>query len=320
MERTTDILRARIEWLRLMGVEAIRRPGASAPAARAPKAPAPKAPGTGDEAPRAAGPAVSAAPAPPPPSPKRPSAMRAVPLSLQGGLFGEAPPLDASAGARAGAAAGAPAPAAERGGAGDSPLAPFLATPAPAPSDPATSLAAVRAEIGDCRRCRLSERRTNIVFGVGNPAARLVFVGEGPGADEDAQGEPFVGRAGQLLTKIIEAMGLSRADVYIANVVKCRPPENRTPLPDEVATCSPFLFRQIGAIRPEVVVCLGTPAAQTLFGTRETITKIRGVFRVVEGVRVMPTFHPAYLLRNPAAKREVWEDMKQVMALLKPPA
>src|SRR5262249_6836037 len=154
--------------------------------------------------------------------------------------------------------------------------------------------------LGDCLRCRLSEKRTQIVFGVGNPGARLMFVGEGPGADEDAQGEPFVGRAGQLLTRIIEAMQLARSEVYIANIVKCRPPENRTPLPDEVATCAPFLFRQIAAIRPRVVVCLGTPAAQTLLGTRETITKLRGAFRDVGGIRVMPTFHPAYLLRNPA--------------------
>jgi DNA polymerase len=201
-----------------------------------------------------------------------------------------------------------------------SPLVAVLAAPAPADLEPAAALAALRDEIGDCRRCRLCEQRTTIVFGVGNPGARLMFVGEGPGADEDAQGEPFVGRAGQLLTKIIEAMGLRRADVYIANIVKCRPPGNRTPLPDEVGTCAPFLFRQIAAIRPEVIVCLGTPAAQTLFGSRETITKIRGIFRAIEGVRVMPTFHPAYLLRNPAAKREVWEDMKQVMAVLTPPA
>jgi DNA polymerase len=162
----------------------------------------------------------------------------------------------------------------------------------------------------------LCERRTQVVFGVGDPGAKLMFIGEGPGADEDAQGEPFVGRAGQLLTKMIEAMGLKRSQVYIANVVKCRPPENRTPLPDEVATCSPFLFRQITAIGPRVIVCLGTPSAQAILGTRETITRLRGTFREVGGFRVMPTFHPAYLLRNPAAKREVWEDLKQVMAAL----
>jgi DNA polymerase len=193
---------------------------------------------------------------------------------------------------------------------------PLASLPPADAADSAAALATIREDIGDCRRCRLCEKRTNIVFGVGNPQARLMFVGEGPGADEDAQGEPFVGRAGQLLTKIIEAMQMGRPDVYIANIVKCRPPENRTPLPDEVSTCAPFLFRQIAAIRPRVIVCLGTPAAQTLLGTRETITRMRGIFRVVDGIKVMPTFHPAYLLRNPAAKREVWEDMKQVMAAL----
>ena len=187
----------------------------------------------------------------------------------------------------------------------------------PEAASPDLGLTAIREEIGDCQRCRLCETRTQVVFGVGSATAKLMFVGEGPGADEDAQGEPFVGRAGQLLTKIIESMGLKRADVYIANIVKCRPPENRTPLPDEVATCSPFLFQQILTIRPRVMVCLGTPAAQTILGTRETITRLRGSFRQLEGIAVMPTFHPAYLLRNPAAKREVWEDMKQVMALLK---
>jgi uracil-DNA glycosylase family 4 len=198
---------------------------------------------------------------------------------------------------------------------------PAASTPFPsavAAKDPAglEGLRRIREEIGDCRRCRLCERRTQVVFGVGDPAARLMFIGEGPGADEDAQGEPFVGRAGQLLTKMIEAMGLKRGQVYIANVVKCRPPENRTPLPDEVATCSPFLFRQIAAIAPRVIVCLGTPSAQAVLGTRETITRLRGTFREAGGFRVMPTFHPAYLLRNPAAKKKVWEDLKQMMTAL----
>jgi DNA polymerase len=193
---------------------------------------------------------------------------------------------------------------------------PLASLPERDADDAAAALPIIRDDIGDCRRCRLCEKRTNVVFGVGDPRARLIFVGEGPGADEDVRGEPFVGRAGQLLTKIIEAMQMGRADVYIANIVKCRPPENRTPLPDEVATCSQFLFRQIAAIQPRVIVCLGTPAAQTLLGTRETITRMRGIFREVGGIKVMPTFHPAYLLRNPAAKREVWEDMKQVMAAL----
>jgi DNA polymerase len=187
----------------------------------------------------------------------------------------------------------------------------------PAAADSDEGLAIIRADLGDCRRCRLCEQRTTIVFGVGNPRARLMFVGEGPGADEDRQGEPFVGRAGQLLTRIIESMDLTRAEVYIANVVKCRPPENRTPRPDEVETCVPFLFRQIQAIRPRVIVCLGTPASQAILGTSATITRLRGQFREIDGMRVMPTYHPAYLLRNPAAKREVWEDMKQVIAFLK---
>ena len=193
----------------------------------------------------------------------------------------------------------------------------LLGAVAPEAPDASSALTKIKEDLGDCRRCGLCEKRTNIVFGVGSPDARLMFIGEGPGADEDRQGEPFVGRAGQLLTKIIEAMGISRPDVYIANIVKCRPPDNRTPLPDEVSTCSPFLAQQVAAIRPQVIVCLGTPAAQTILGSRETITRIRGSFREVNGIQVMPTFHPAYLLRNPAAKREVWEDMKQVMALLK---
>jgi DNA polymerase len=181
----------------------------------------------------------------------------------------------------------------------------------------AAGLAAIRDDLGDCRRCRLCDQRTLIVFGVGDPRAALMFIGEGPGADEDRQGEPFVGRAGQLLNRIIESIGLTRGQVYIANVVKCRPPENRTPLPDEVATCSPFLFRQVRAIAPRVIVCLGAPAAQTVLGTSATISRLRGAFHDLEGIKVMPTFHPAYLLRNPAAKKEVWEDMKKVMAALK---
>ena len=299
-------LKARLEWLRLMGVDAVRRRAGSA---------APRGVVLTGMASEPAAPVDAPAPAHPP-TPAHPPAPVG-PQSLRGGLFGEAPGPEAAPGAaEAGPARRSRAAVADPGA---SPLVPFLAARARADADPAGALAALRDEIGDCRRCRLSEKRTTIVFGVGNPGARLMFVGEGPGADEDIQGEPFVGRAGHLLTKIIEAMGLKRADVYIANIVKCRPPENRTPLPDEVSTCGPFLFRQIAAIRPEVIVCLGTPATQTLLGSRETITKIRGIFRTIEGIRVMPTFHPAYLLRNPAAKREVWEDMKQVMAVLNPP-
>ena len=181
------------------------------------------------------------------------------------------------------------------------------------------SLTEIRADLGDCRRCKLHAGRTNIVFGVGHPAARLMFVGEGPGADEDEQGEPFVGRAGQLLTQIIKAMGLAREQVYIANVVKCRPPGNRNPEPDEIAACSPFLQAQISAIAPTVIVALGKFAAQTLLQTETPISRLRGQFHALGGVAVMPTFHPSYLLRNPAAKREVWEDMKLVMKRLNEP-
>jgi uracil-DNA glycosylase len=174
------------------------------------------------------------------------------------------------------------------------------------------SLEAIREDIGDCQRCNLCEHRRTIVFGEGNPKARLVFVGEGPGADEDASGRPFVGRAGQLLDKIIAAIGLRREDVYIANVVKCRPPGNRTPERDEVDTCEPFLLRQLAFIHPEVIVALGSPAFQCLVKTREPITRARGEWREWNGAKLMPTFHPAFLLRSPDKKREVWEDMKKV--------
>jgi DNA polymerase len=178
------------------------------------------------------------------------------------------------------------------------------------------TLTEIRTELGECRRCKLHTGRTNIVFGVGNPSARLMFVGEGPGADEDEKGEPFVGRAGQLLTQIIKAMGLAREEVYIANVVKCRPPGNRNPEPDEIEACSPFLHAQIASIGPTVIVALGKFAAQTLLHTETPISRLRGQFHSLGGVAVMPTFHPSYLLRNPAAKREVWEDMKMVMKKL----
>ena len=182
---------------------------------------------------------------------------------------------------------------------------------------PVDALAAVRADIGDCTRCKLhSLGRTQIVFGVGNPEADLMFVGEAPGRDEDLQGFPFVGRAGQLLTKIIEAIGLKREDVYIANVIKCRPPENRNPEPDEVETCEPFLFRQIDIIKPKVIVALGKFGAQTLLRTLDPISRLRGRVYDYRGAKLIPTFHPAYLLRNPSSKREVWEDMKLVRSLL----
>lgn len=178
------------------------------------------------------------------------------------------------------------------------------------------SLELICGELAGCTRCKLHRRRTNIVFGVGNPHADLVFVGEGPGHDEDVQGIPFVGRAGQLLTQMITAMGLSRDDVYIANVVKCRPPENRTPEKDEIATCLPFLFRQLTNINPKVIVSLGSVAAQALLNTNKSISHFRGQWFDFRGAKLMPTYHPAYLLRNPHAKPEVWADLKKVMALL----
>jgi uracil-DNA glycosylase len=214
--------------------------------------------------------------------------------------------------------------------------APPRATPAAAPSEPtrvdapqvaslfaepgvarAGTLDALREAIGDCQRCKLAPHRTNLVFGVGNPKARLMFVGEGPGADEDARGEPFVGRAGQLLTEIItKGMRLRRDDVYIANVIKCRPPGNRNPEPDEVDACEPFLLRQVDLIKPEVIVALGKFAAQTLLRTKAPITQLRGRWFDYRGIKLMPTFHPAYLLRNPAEKRMVWQDIQQVMGAL----
>ena len=182
---------------------------------------------------------------------------------------------------------------------------------------PVDALAAVRADIGDCTRCKLhTQGRTQIVFGVGNPEADLMFVGEAPGGEEDIQGVPFVGRAGQLLTKIIEAIGLKREDVYIANVIKCRPPQNRNPEPDEVATCEPFLFQQIDIIKPKVIVALGKFGAQTLLRTLDPISRLRGRVFEYRGSKLIPTFHPAYLLRNPSSKREVWEDMKLVRQIL----
>jgi uracil-DNA glycosylase len=185
-------------------------------------------------------------------------------------------------------------------------------------TDPAGALVALRDHIGVCTRCKLHALgRRQVVFGVGHPQADLMFVGEAPGADEDLKGEPFVGRAGQLLTKIIEAIGLSREDVYIANVIKCRPPGNRNPEPDEVATCEPFLFTQIDVIRPRVIVALGTFAAHALLKTDAPISRIRGhVHDYRGGSKLIPTFHPAFLLRSPERKRDVWEDMKKVRALL----
>jgi uracil-DNA glycosylase family 4 len=276
--RERESLKARLEWLRILGVDEMPARSAPSGTSRSPRPPDRSA----EEGP--AGPA------------------------LQAGLFGGLPEaVDGASGATP-----------RKTGRGGVPAAsPLTSIRAPEAPDPAAALRLIREDLGECTRCGLCSKRTQIVFGVGSPAARVMFIGEGPGADEDLKGEPFVGRAGQLLTKIIESMGMRREDVYIANVVKCRPPENRTPLPDEIATCSPFLFQQVQAIRPRVIVCLGTPAAQTVLGTRDTITRLRGSFHDLDGIRVMPTFHPAYLLRNPAAKREVWDDMKKVIAELK---
>jgi uracil-DNA glycosylase len=205
-------------------------------------------------------------------------------------------------------------------------VAPPIVAPVAAPSGPSLfeavnkvrndTLLKIVEDIGDCTRCKLHKGRHKIVFGDGSPKADLVFIGEGPGADEDAQGLPFVGRAGKLLTQMIEAMGLQRKDVYICNVVKCRPPQNRAPEPDEVETCSPYLIRQIDVINPKVLVCLGAVAAKTLLETNRGITQFRGQWLEWRGRKLMATYHPAYLLRNPNAKGEVWKDLQKVMAEL----
>lgn len=199
---------------------------------------------------------------------------------------------------------------------------PALTTPAAEGAVHHETLEYVRKNLGDCKRCKLGTTRKNIVFGTGNPKARLVFVGEGPGADEDEKGEPFVGDAGRMLTRIITAMGIKREEVYICNVVKCRPPGNRNPESDEIGACTPFLLRQINSIKPEVIVALGKFAAQTLLETKEPISKLRGRFRNFHGIPLMPTYHPSYLLRtggNSDSFWDVWEDMTQVLQLLKLP-
>jgi DNA polymerase len=234
----------------------------------------------------------------------------------------ELPPSSPGAGQAAPAAAAPP----DRGAPAQPPARPAAAPPPGARYAPAdrgcgsAALLAVRERLGECARCKLGPTRTTLVFGVGSPGAELMFVGEGPGEDEDRQGEPFVGRAGQLLTKMIEAMGYRRDQVYIANVVKCRPPGNRNPEPDEIEACEPFLRAQIEAIGPKVVVALGKFAAQTLLRDTSPISRLRGRWYEYGGVRLMPTFHPAYLLRSPNEKARAWEDLQLVMRELGKPA
>jgi DNA polymerase len=189
-------------------------------------------------------------------------------------------------------------------------------TPPPPPSGPET-LEQIRKDLGDCRRCKLAPTRKTIVFGDGNPHPELVFIGEGPGADEDEQGLPFVGRAGKLLNKMIQMVGLKREDVYICNIVKCRPPGNRTPETDEIDTCSPFLYRQIEAIKPRLICCLGAPAARTVLGIKEGITKVHGQFYDFGSIKALPTVHPAYVLRNMREEKILIEDFEKIRDFLK---
>lgn len=283
-------LRGHLEWLRDCGareVPAVPKAAAPAPAAR----PAEAGQGTSLRAAvRAAvgAPEQRARPVTPPPEPAAPTR-----------------PVQPVPAARPVPAAAPPAVQAVQ-------AAPALAKPGPLPTV-IRSLEEIRAELGDCQRCKLSGKRHNIVFGVGAPKAELVFVGEGPGEEEDRQGIPFVGAAGQLLSKMIGAMGFSRDQVYICNVVKCRPPNNRNPEPDEITACEPFLQAQLATVQPKVIVTLGKFAAQTLLRDSTSITRLRGNWREYCGIKLMPTFHPAYLLRDPTQKKVVWDDLQQVM-------
>jgi uracil-DNA glycosylase len=188
--------------------------------------------------------------------------------------------------------------------------------PEKTPRSEIQTLEEVRKELGDCKRCKLHRTRRTIVFGEGNEKATLMLIGEGPGYDEDVQGRPFVGKAGQLLTKILQSINLPREEVYIANIIKCRPPQNRNPEPDEIESCHPFLMKQINVIQPKIICALGTFSAQTLLKTDVKISALRGKFYDLEGIKVIPTYHPAFLLRNPERKREVWEDMKKIVELM----
>ena len=299
-------------------------------------APAPVVPPPGSAAVPAPAPAAVPAPGPVVPAPGSATVPGpVVPASGSAAVPGRGPVVPAPAPAAVPASGPAasprgPIPPAAAGGAAPPPGAappadaPLFPPPAAAPAPPAAprppeTLDDVRADLGECTRCKLHGGRTNLVFGVGSPTADLVFVGEAPGRDEDRQGIPFVGRAGQLLTRIIAAIGLSRDEVYIANVIKCRPPNNRNPEPDEVATCEPFLFRQLDVIRPRVVVALGGFAIRTLLRTDAPVSRLRGRMFDYRGAKLIPTFHPAFLLRSPERKRDVWEDMKRVRALLADP-
>jgi uracil-DNA glycosylase len=322
------VLAALREWLRNerrlgiahLAVPRIALPRTAGPARSGPSAVAVNRPSPGDEGTRRASREAPAMPSSTPTrfvpraTPAAPSAPapRSAPLAARSPELIPSPPL--------------PTPTAG-GHIADDPTLPPLCTNELSVDDARKALAELdKAFVHGCRKCRLYEHRTQTVFGVGHPRAKLVFVGEGPGADEDAKGEPFVGRAGQLLTRMIAAMGLTRDQVYICNVVKCRPPANRTPLEDEMAICAPLLFRQLAIIRPQVIVALGRPASQTLLATKVPIGKLRGAFQSfpppayshfgLPPAKLMPTFHPAYLLRTESAKKDVWEDLKKVMAEL----
>ena len=292
-------LEAHLEFFRELGVEGVsrdpawRRRAADAPAADTPAADAPAA----DVSRAAAQADVSAADV----SPQR-AARAAGPDVAEPPAAGPDPPRDSAPPPASGAVA----------------LSMFDQVEVPAEGSARERLDHVREQLGPCTRCKLHGGRTTLVFGVGNPDADLMFVGEAPGRDEDREGIPFVGRAGQLLTRIIEAIDLGRDDVYIANVIKCRPPDNRNPEPDEVQTCEPYLFAQIDSIRPRVIVALGSFAARTLLrDDRASITRVRGQVYSFRGAQLIPTFHPAFLLRSPDRKREVWKDMKLVRSLLR---
>ena len=304
--------------------DAARGPAVPAPDSAAVPAPAPAAvhaPGTVVPTPGSAAVPGPVVPAPGPAAVPGP----VVPASGSAAVPGPGPVVPALGSAAVpapGPAASPRGPAAPPPGTAPPAAAPLFPPPAAAPAPPATppeTLDEIRADLGECARCKLHGGRTNLVFGVGSPTADLVFVGEAPGRDEDRQGIPFVGRAGQLLTRIIAAIGLSRDEVYIANVIKCRPPNNRNPEADEVATCEPFLFRQLDVIRPRVVVALGGFAIRTLLRTDEAVSRLRGRMFDYRGAKLIPTFHPAFLLRSPERKRDVWEDMKRVRALLADP-